>query len=167
MNFLTFFTSTKKGRASVFVVAFFIALAALFAGGTRNKPVAECGTPELVLGGTHIMLSIAKTPAEQERGLSGHAPLAPDEGMLFIFDDATPKQFWMKDMLFPLDMIWISPEWKVNAWAANALPESYPAIFTSPDNTKYVLEVEAGTAKRLSLTQGTSSTFISCGAKKQ
>ena len=161
------FLNTKKGRASVFVVALLIALVALFAGGTRTKPAAECSAPELVLGGTHIMLSLAQTPAEQERGLSGHAPLTPNEGMLFLFDDAAPKQFWMKDMLFPLDIIWISPEWKVNAWAADALPESYPAIFTSPDNTKYVLEVAAGTAKRLLLTQGTSSAFISCGTKNQ
>lgn len=160
------FFNTKTGRASVFVIAFFIALAALFMGRAADKPLVKCDNPELILGGTHITLALAQTSAEQERGLSGHAPLAANEGMLFLFDDARPKTFWMKEMLFPIDMIWISPEWKVNAWAADALPESYPAIFTSPDNTQYVLEVAAGTAKRLLLTEGTSSTFITCEAKK-
>jgi uncharacterized membrane protein (UPF0127 family) len=160
------FLNTKNGRATVFVAAFVIALAALFIGRALSTAVSECGKPELLLGDARILLTVAQTPSEQERGLSGHAPLAADEGMLFLFDDVRVKQFWMKDMGFPIDIIWISPEWKVNAWAANALPESYPALFTSPDNTQYVLEVPAGTAKRLWLRTGEAATFLSCGTKK-
>ncbi len=161
------FLSTKRGRASVFVIAFGIALAALFIGSRGNKPTLPCSSASLIIGGEHITLTLAQTPAEQERGLSGHAPLGVDEGMLFLFDDAHVKKFWMKEMLFPIDMIWISPEWKVNGWAARALPESYPAIFTSPDNTQYVLEVPAATAERLQLSTGMVSTFLSCGTKKR
>lgn len=161
------FLSTTKGRAAVVALAFLIALAALFIGRALSMRVSECGRPELLLGDTHIVLTVMQTPAEWERGLSLHAPLAASEGMLFLFDDATPKTFWMKDMLFPIDIIWISSEWKVTAWAADAQPESYPAIFTSPDNTQYVLEVPAGTAKRLWLRTGETATFSSCGIKKE
>jgi uncharacterized membrane protein (UPF0127 family) len=159
------FLNTKKGRAAVFVFALLLAIAALVIVRAGNTPVSECTRPQLALGNTHFRLTVAQTPAEHERGLSGHTPLAPEEGMLFLFDDAEVKQFWMKDMLFPIDMIWISPEWKVNAWAANATPESYPAVFASPDNTKYVLEVPAGTAARLQLSTGTAATFLSCDKK--
>jgi uncharacterized membrane protein (UPF0127 family) len=161
------FLNTKKGRASVFGVALLIALVILVIGRGGNTPALDCGRPEMLLGDTRILIAVAQTSAEQEKGLSGHAPLAADEGMLFLFDDVRVKQFWMKDMSFPIDIIWISPDWKVNAWAVNALPESYPAVFTSPDNTQYVLEVPAGTAKRLWLRAGEVATFLSCGTKKE
>lgn len=63
-----------------------------------------------VLIGDHLKVSVdvAATEVTREKGLSGRPGLASDQGMLFIFDHADTYAFWMKDMRFPLDLIWIS-----------------------------------------------------------
>lgn len=58
-------------------------------------------------GNIVVRVEVAATPSTRERGLSGHRPLADDEGMLFVFDHAERYAFWMKDMLFSIDIIWI------------------------------------------------------------
>lgn len=54
-----------------------------------------------------VQVTVADTHATREKGLSGHAPLAEDEGMLFIFDQEDRYAFWMKDMRFAIDILWI------------------------------------------------------------
>src|SRR3989304_6446445 len=75
-----------------------------------NKATAPA---QVVIAGTTINVEIAQTEAEREQGLSGHKPLADDEGMLFIFDKPGYHGFWMKDMLFSIDIIWISADKKI------------------------------------------------------
>src|SRR3989338_7722426 len=109
-------------------------------------PIAQhCGTESQLfdLKG-EIFIELADTPATQEKGLSGHKPLLPDEGMLFRFESPGTKTFWMKEILFSLDIIWLDPEWRVLSYVENETPESYPALFRSPSNTQHVLEVNAG-----------------------
>ncbi len=54
-----------------------------------------------------IQLEVAKTPQEQEVGLMGRTSLADDLGMLFVFSPARPTQFWMKNTLINLDMVFL------------------------------------------------------------
>jgi len=86
----------------------------------------------------------AMTPAEWERGLSGHAPLAQDVGMLFIFDKPDNYGFWMQKMNFPLDIIWISPDFHIVHIEKNLSPETYPTVYYPNALAKYVLEISAG-----------------------
>ena len=148
-----------------------IVSALYFAGKTNPQPPLSTaptdGCPaeqELVIGDRHFHVMLAQTFTEQEQGLSGKAALREDEGMLFLFDDTKVKKFWMKDMLFPIDIIWISPDWTINWWADNAMPESYPKIFASPEDqkTQYVLELPSGTAMRQHFTQGEHVAFTPC-----
>jgi uncharacterized membrane protein (UPF0127 family) len=52
-------------------------------------------------------IELARTPEEQQKGLSNRASLPEDHGMLFLFDKPAPYGFWMKEMRFPLDIIFI------------------------------------------------------------
>ncbi len=107
-----------------------------------------------------IKVEIADTPALREQGLSGHKPLADNEGMLFVFDHAEKYNFWMKDMLFPIDIIWLAPrslgeagidsDFKIVDITKNVSPDTYPKTFAPILPAQYVLEVSAGLADKYS-----------------
>ena len=59
------------------------------------------------INNTELTVELATKSADHIRGLSGRTSLGENEGMLFIFKIAKTRQFWMKDMHFPIDMIWI------------------------------------------------------------
>src|SRR3990172_7232630 len=62
---------------------------------------------ELEVRGQKIIVELAVTPLEKSRGLSFRKSLPPDHGMLFVYDHKEPYGFWMQEMRFPLDFIWI------------------------------------------------------------
>ena len=91
----------------------------------------------------HVYL--AKSQEEWQQGLSGMSGLAQDEGMLFIFDEPGIYYMWMKDMNFPIDIIWISDNFKVVDYKENARPEDYPKERFGPKElARYALELNAG-----------------------
>ncbi|MBI5793888.1 DUF192 domain-containing protein [Candidatus Uhrbacteria bacterium] len=98
--------------------------------------------------GMTVVVEIADTQQERVQGLSGHAPLADSQGMLFLFETKEIQGFWMKDMLFPIDIIWIDGD-TVVGFQQDAQPET-PAktIFYSPEPVDRVLEVSAGFVAR-------------------
>ncbi len=93
---------------------------------------------------------IAADDESRERGLMFVRELAPDQGMLFLFDFPQEVAFWMKDTVLPLDLIFIDPAGKVLRIAANAKPFSLDPI-ESVGKVVAVLEVTAGTARRIGL----------------
>ena len=98
---------------------------------------------QVTIRGVHIAVELADTPMEREQGLSARQDLAEGQGMLFVFDTPGRYGFWMKDMNFPIDIIWIDEDRKVVYIKENANPESYPNSFVSTEDAKYVLEVPA------------------------
>jgi len=107
-------------------------------------PAGTSKSPKIILGGKEISVEVADTPALQELGLSGHKPLTQNEGMIFIFNESKQYGFWMKDMLFPIDIIWFDEQYRiVDVWE-NAEPQSYPTSFAPRTPGRYVLEVSAG-----------------------
>lgn len=99
--------------------------------------------------GTRVSVEIARTDAERARGLMFREDLAPNEGMLFIFDEVGFYPFWMKNTLIPLDMIWLDPEARVVSIQHSVPPckadpcPTYPPIA----DALYVVEVVSGFAK--------------------
>ncbi len=91
-----------------------------------------------------IQVDLADTPATREQGLSGRVALAPDHGMLFVFENSDKYGFWMNEMNFSIDIIWIDEAKRVVHIEKNVSPESFPKIFTPTEPAKYVLEVSAG-----------------------
>ena len=63
---------------------------------------------ELTIGNVKIQIEVARTPEEKNQGLSGRQSLAEGSGMLFIFEENSRPNFWMKDMRFAIDIIWIN-----------------------------------------------------------
>ena len=122
------------------------------------------------IAGQNIKVDLALTPVEQEQGLSGRQSLAENEGMLFVFESPGKYQFWMKDMNFPIDMIWLAPsgdgdrEAQVVYIKKNADPKLYPEIYGPGSNdgeAKYVLEVVSGFSEKNNLKIGDKVLFSS------
>ncbi len=104
----------------------------------------------LTIEGTFLSVQIADEPKEMELGLGKRSMLAENEGMLFLFDTYSYPLFWMKDMQFPIDIIWIRDDMIVG------FLENVPAFsnenelprYTPPLPINRVLEVRAGFVKK-------------------
>jgi hypothetical protein len=106
-----------------------------------------------------IIAEIANTPAKRELGLSNRTSLATNTGILFIFPNSGEYDFWMKDMNFPLDIVWIRPNKVVAGVDAGILPETFPETFNSPTEIQFVLELNANDAKKFGIATGTVLKF--------
>lgn len=109
-----------------------------------------------------VKVYVVDTPGTRAQGLSGREGLAKDEGMLFIFENPGVYAFWMKDMNFPIDIIWFDEFGKVVYIKNNATPESYPENFVPPKEktSKYVLEVFSGFSLMHNLQVGDAIEFL-------
>ena len=107
--------------------------------------------------GTVIAVEIADSAEERRIGLSGHAYLDADRGMLFLFDEPSRPAFWMKDMKFPIDIVWLRDgtvvgiESDVRPTTDEKLPKVRPN-----DDINQVLEVNAGFVREHGLAEGDS-----------
>ncbi len=110
----------------------------------------------LAVASTTLSVEVARSDVEREKGLSGRAGLAPGKGMLFVFPVAEPYGFWMPNMNFAIDIIWIDADKKIVYIVPNATPESYPHVFAPPARALYVLEVPTGDAARYGWKAGDS-----------
>lgn len=112
------------------------------------------------IAGQEIKVELSITREAQQQGLSGREKLAENTGMLFVFENPGIYHFWMKDMNFPIDMIWIDEQQKVIYIKKNVTPLSFPESFGSDKNAKYVLEVKAGFSDKNNLQEGDSVEFF-------
>jgi uncharacterized membrane protein (UPF0127 family) len=126
-----------------------LALAAACSGGARG-PVARLETAR---GTAEVVLEVAATPQERNRGLMYRESLPDGHGMLFVFDDDADHEFWMKNTLIPLDMIFIDAGRRVVGVHANATPLS-TALISVGAPSRYVLEVPGGWAARRGVARG-------------
>lgn len=99
----------------------------------------------LQLGDGVFHASVASTGSAREKGLSGTRQLAPDQAMLFVFDTADRWGIWMKDMNYPIDVVWLNEQKQVVYSVSNMTPASYPEVFTPKEPARYVVELAAGT----------------------
>ena len=146
-------------RLTVLVVAGLLALITYLFSAIFDTTNTEEGARQLAIGETSYELLVADTPAQQIQGLSGHPGLKENEGMLFIFSDSEERSFWMKDMNFPLDIIWIDETKRVAGFVENATPESFPEMFNSEVPVQYVLEVNAGDVAKKGIEVGDTVIF--------
>ena len=111
--------------------------------------------------GIRVAVTVASSVATREKGLSGKESLRSDEGMLFVFDQAGAYQFWMKDMRFPIDILWIKDDMIADITTDAAVPtpgEVLPTYFPKVSVDR-ALEVNAGFAKAHGLRIGTPVTI--------
>lgn len=123
--------------------------------------VTPLQTSEILVGGVPLTVELAYQPADLQRGLGYRDGLAPGTGMLFLFEQASPRSFWMKGMRFCLDIIWIEGG-VIQGAAENVCPDaadiedSDRPTQKSPVPVSYVLEVPAGWMAENGITTGTS-----------
>lgn len=128
---------------------------------TQSHRVQKIDThiPQVTIGGYTFVVTLAKTADEHERGLSGKKSMSQNEGMLFVFENNGLYSFWMKDMLFPLDIIWIDENNKIVHVEENLLPQTYPKSFISKELAKYVLELNGGIVRKKNMKVGDKVRF--------
>jgi len=116
--------------------------------------VSTLATTTLSIGGINIIVEIADTDTARARGLSRRTTLGENRGMLFVFDFADYHSFWMKEMNFPLDIIWLDDDWRVVDITENVLPKYFPKIYQPRALARYVLEVKSGFTSAHHITVG-------------
>ena len=115
----------------------------------------------VTLGNEQFDARIADTATRREKGLSGTEHLGKNEAMLFTFPTATQQSFWMVDMHYAIDIIWLR-DGKIVDIASRVPPPdtgTFPVdlpIYTPRLPSDAVVEVVAGTADRLGITIGDS-----------
>ena len=124
-----------------------------FASKPTVPIVHEPNKSTVTIGTAVYIVKIADDNLTRGKGLSGQLSLPDDHGMLFIFDNPAIQTFWMKDMLFPIDIVWISDTCLVAGITPNIpIPLESTAInelprYQSGSPVKYVLEIAQGQAK--------------------
>jgi len=108
-----------------------------------------------------LKVEVASNNTERAKGLSGRESLSADTGMLFVFNNSGKYSFWMKDMNFPIDIIWIDENSKIVFIEKDAKPESYPALLGGLVDSKYVLETVSGFTSKNNIKIGDRVDFLS------
>jgi uncharacterized membrane protein (UPF0127 family) len=127
---------------------------------TRTAEV-YMGAPVVKIGDTTIRVDISDTPALREKGLSGRESIEDGNGMLFVFEKPGMYGFWMKDMNFPIDIVWINSDNEVIGVEDSLSPDTYPKPFFPIEAVKYVLELPAGYSSQHGIKAGSPFLLIS------
>lgn len=147
-------------RVAVFAGGLLLLVGALFFFFSSDEGILPyvpetAGLPTITVGGTRVIVDVADTQEERERGLSGRSVLPGNRGMLFIFEQDDLYKIWMKDMLFPLDIFWIDADGVIVEMKTGVSPDTYPTIFGSKVPVRYILEVPSGFAEQYNVEIGT------------
>ncbi len=150
----------KQKRIAIFILLGGALLTVLFLRFSTRKETSIVQQPSydatLYTNAVSVPVTIADTNEERELGLSFSKSLIEGTGKFFIFPNASAYGFWMKDMNYSLDIIWIDKDMKIVGIADSVSPDSYPRVFYAPSPVQYVLEINAGESKKLGLMTGTS-----------
>lgn len=137
-----------KTLALVFcVVVGIFALYQHYAPVKGTVAVTPAYTQKMSIGVARLRVAVADTHALRAQGLSGTLRLAEDEAMLFVFEQPQRPRFWMKNMKYPIDILWIGQTYRVLDITENADPKDFPQTYMPASEVMYVLEVPAGFVK--------------------
>ena len=133
--------------------------------GTASAPATQAsvhplsGLPVVPLTISHGMqrlrfrVELARSPAQQERGLMFRKAMGADEGMIFPMQPPRFASFWMHNTVLPLDIVFIGADGRIISIAADAVPFSDAQIL-SGGIAGAVLELNAGRARELGIEPG-------------
>ena len=98
----------------------------------------------LAVRGSVLGAYVVDTEEQRMQGLSEKGFLPSGMSMLFVFDKPDTYGIWMKDMNFPLDIVWLDKDKKIIYTLSHVDPSTYPHVFYPPTEALYVLEVRSG-----------------------
>ena len=138
-----------SGRYKKIILAFFLSffLIAIFLFILYGSYFKKVEVREIAIGQQKFSVEIAKNEAERNKGLSGRKSICPSCGMLFEFPVSGNHSFWMKNMEFSLDIIWIL-NGEIVYISNNVSPSSYPETLGSQIVSDKVLEVNGGICEK-------------------
>lgn len=135
--------------ALVFIAFFFVFLPGIVKPSTNLK-----------LGDGDFKANIALNEIERTSGLSGVTQLPSDKALILAFRYEDRWKVWMKDMVVPIDIVWLNKEKKVIYIVKNASPkDSTSRVFEPNSIAKYVIELPAGTIGNSSIDIDQVATF--------
>ena len=136
-------------RTLAFLLILFVA------SGAAGLETFPTGTLSIVTakGEKTFRIEIARTPRQHAQGLMYRRELAPDAGMLFVFDRPERAAFWMKNTYIPLDMVFIAPDGRIESIRQRTVPLSLTPV-RSRGKVLAVLELNSGTASHLGIKPG-------------
>lgn len=115
----------------------------------------------VTVNGVELVADVAATGEQRGKGLAVKDHLEENEAMLFVFSKANDYQFWMKDMKFPIDIIWLDTDRRVVHVEHSLQPcdPDYCPQYNPGAKAQYVLETVAGFAERYGVTDDTVVEF--------
>ncbi len=131
---------------------------------TNPREQVEEGKTRVRVKSLDVTAEIAATDKEKKKGLSERESLPISEGMFFVYDRMAIYTFWMKDVQFPIDIIWIDEDKKIVYIAQNAQPEPDKndgelKRYRPSGESQYILEINAGLAAANGLAIGDGVDF--------
>jgi len=151
--------SFRQPRRQTGLLIVMIGAGLILAGAAHDKATS---LPVLRLpDGRSITLELAATPQQRNIGLMLRPALAEDHGMLFLFPEPDRHGIWMKNMLIPIDILWLDDRKQVVDLAINVPPcRIEPCLVYRPQAAaRYVIELAAGAALRAGLHPGVTLSF--------
>jgi uncharacterized protein len=134
----------KKSSIALGIVVLILVLGVLLIFVLRRS---SGGISKVCFAEKCFNVEIADTPAKRETGLMFRESLPENQGMLFIFESSGEHDFWMKNTLIPLDMIWIDANLNVaDIKTAEPCNESVCQLLAPEKDALYVLEINRGLA---------------------
>jgi uncharacterized membrane protein (UPF0127 family) len=128
-------------------------------GATNNNGYKQV---EVTVNGVELVADVAANDTQRTKGLAVKNHLNENESMLFVFSSARNQAFWMKDMKFPIDIIWMDPNKTVVHVEHSLEPcptTGYCQTYSPGTDSLYVLETVEGFAVRHSVIEGTKMQF--------
>lgn len=107
-----------------------------------------------------LHLEVAGTTEEHRQGLSGRESLPEDTGLLFVFNSSRRHGIWMKDMNFPIDIMWLDEKRCLLDYEAAASPDTFPQVFRPDEPAQFVLETNSGFVDKYQLERGECITDV-------
>ena len=145
--------------ASVILAAFIhgprlMAYMSTKSGFHAAKEEADYAIVPITIGRAALHVLIADTNERRMLGLSHRESLGKTQGMFFVFDEPGTHGIWMKDMKFPIDIIWLDDSLRVIYIKEDVSPDTFPTVFEPESETSFVLETNAGFVKKNNITLG-------------
>ena len=156
----------SKLRKPKIIILFILLVAAgvvLILYRINRIPTGVYQTQTIKIASQQIEIYVADTPAKKETGLAAFDQISENQGMIFSFDDATVRTFWMKNMKFAIDIIWIRDDKIIgideNIELETNKPDNQLTRYSSVEPSDSVIEVNAGWCQRNNIAVGDKISF--------
>lgn len=119
----------------------------------------KAGFSRVSINGVLIKTEVVSNDNDLAKGLSDRKAINENESMLFVFQKPMKWGIWMKDMNFPIDVIWLDQNGKVVDFVLNMDPKTYPKTFYPTRDSLFVLETAPGFIEKAKIKIGDSVTL--------